>query len=78
MPFSQMVKDLAFARAGGRCECTRLCWSHVGQRCNADLTWQDWEAHHIVSQLAGGADTLANCEVLCVPCHQNTHSYGRS
>jgi 5-methylcytosine-specific restriction endonuclease McrA len=31
-----------------------------------------WEAHHIVSQEAGGESTLSNCEILCWDCHSRT------
>jgi hypothetical protein len=76
MAFSQEVKDQAWRRAGGKCECTReTCPEHTG-RCNAALTAGKWHAHHIVSEDADGPDTLSNCEALCVPCHENTVSYG--
>jgi 5-methylcytosine-specific restriction endonuclease McrA len=75
MAFPQTVKDAAYRRAGGRCECTRTSCGHIG-RCPRPLS-AGWEAHHIVSQLAGGADTLANCEALCLACHRDTLSYGR-
>jgi 5-methylcytosine-specific restriction endonuclease McrA len=74
VPFPQSVKDAAYRRAGGRCQCTRWTCGHSG-RCNRSLQ-SGWHAHHITSQEAGGADTLANCEALCVPCHENTRSYG--
>jgi hypothetical protein len=79
MPFSETVKDQAFARSGGRCECHRDHTGenapHHGGRCPKTFTRHaSWEAHHIS---AGGPDTLSNCEVLCVPCHELTRSYGR-
>ena len=74
MAFSQAVKDAAYQRAGGKCECRRLSCKHIG-RCPRPLVY-GWDAHHIVSQSAGGSDTLANCEALCVACHKNTLSYG--
>lgn len=47
MAFSQATKDAAYARAGGRCECTmRGCPHHHG-RCNATLRG-GWHAHHRV------------------------------
>jgi len=72
MPFSQSVKNAAYRRAGGRCECARLNCGHRG-RCNRLLT--RWHAHHKLSQAAGGAHSLNNCEALCVPCHQRTRSF---
>lgn len=35
-----------------------------------------WHAHHRIAEAAGGDDTLSNCEVLCIPCHQKTATYG--
>lgn len=83
MAFPQSVLNEAFwRRANGKCECTRRCPSHVGRRCNRILDPSNqnpagkWHAHHVVSQDAGGTDTLENCEILCVDCHKNTESYG--
>jgi 5-methylcytosine-specific restriction endonuclease McrA len=75
MPFTQSVKDAAYRRAGGKCECRRSTCTHIG-RCLRPLSL-GWDAHHIVSQDAGGSDALANCEALCLTCHKNTLSYGR-
>lgn len=75
MAFSEATKQAALSRAGYRCECRRLTCSHV-LRCGALLVAGRWHAHHKTSQLAGGADTLDNCEALCIPCHENTRSYG--
>lgn len=41
-----------------------------------DGAWGAWEAHHKVSVVAGGSDTLSNCEILCMDCHKKTGSYG--
>jgi 5-methylcytosine-specific restriction endonuclease McrA len=77
MAFSDKVKQAAFRRSGGLCECRRKGHGHVG-RCATRLTATSGEYHHITSVLAGGSDGLANCEYLCGPCHQKTRSYGRS
>lgn len=80
MPFSESVKDQAFARSGGRCECHREhpganSAPHHGGRCPRTFgRYGAWEAHHSV---AGGPDTLSNCEALCTTCHQLTGTYGR-
>lgn len=82
MAFSETVKAQAFTRSGGRCECQRqhqgLSASHHGGRCSTTLTRLGgrWEAHHKVAVIAGGSDTLSNCEVLCLTCHQLTLTYG--
>lgn len=79
MAFSEEVKRAAFSRAGGRCQCERLaCTVHRTLKCDATLTGGRWHAHHKTASSVGGADTLSNCEVLCIPCHENTPSYGRS
>jgi 5-methylcytosine-specific restriction endonuclease McrA len=75
MAFPQSVIDALWERSGGRCECRRTSCGHAG-RCNVPLTSGNWQAHHIVSVQAGGTDTLSNAEALCIPCHQNTGSYG--
>ena len=75
MAFSQDTKDAALLRAGVKCECTRTtCGHHIG-RCYATL--DEWHAHHMTAVSSGGSDILSNCEALCVPCHENTGTYGR-
>jgi 5-methylcytosine-specific restriction endonuclease McrA len=82
MAFSESIKDQAYTRSDGRCECTRqhvgLNANHHGGRCPKTFTRYggQWEAHHIVSVLAGGPDTLSNCQVLCIHCHELTRTYG--
>lgn len=76
MPFPESIKDLAFARARGRCECRRSRHGH-GLRCGALLTRSIARFHHVTAQSVGGGDGLSNCEVLCVGCHADTPSYGR-
>jgi 5-methylcytosine-specific restriction endonuclease McrA len=84
MAFSETIKDQAFARSGGRCECARqhpgrLNAPHNGGRCSATFTRQgSWEAHHKTAVAAGGSDSLSNCEALCVTCHRLTDTYGAS
>lgn len=71
MAFSEATKDAAFKRSGGRCECTRQHGSHPRGRCTATFTRHgNWQAHHITAVSSGGPDTLSNCEVLCVKCHE--------
>jgi hypothetical protein len=78
MAFSEAVKQAALARSQFRCECRRISHRHPGGRCNVWLVTGGYQVHHVTSQLAGGSDTLDNAEVLCIPCHENTASYGRS
>lgn len=75
--FSEQAKQAALVRAGYRCECRRISHRHPGGRCNAWLG-NGAQIHHKTASLVGGPDTLDNAEALCVPCHENTASYGRS
>ncbi|MFQ5574093.1 MAG: HNH endonuclease [Terriglobia bacterium] len=79
MTFPETVKDQAFARSGGRCECrrqhARQNTPHHDSRCTKLFArhGEQWEAHHIMT---GGPDTLSNCEALCLACHK-THLHIR-
>lgn len=77
MAFSLETRQAALKRAGYRCECNRLLCSHYG-RCTTLLAPGRWHAHHKTAVSVGGSDALSNCEALCIPCHENTLSYGRS
>ncbi len=77
MPFPKAVKEAAFTRSGGRCECDRT--SHGGHpkgRCQTKISTLSVDYHHVRSRKVGGPDTLANCEALCRKCHRLTKSYG--
>lgn len=85
MAFSNEVVLTAWQRAGGRCECGRSGCGHGPWHCGKVLNWNargndyaydGWEAHHKVAVMHGGSDTLSNCQILCIPCHKNTPSYG--
>ena len=86
MAFSDDVVRIAWYRAGARCECGRSGCGHVSWKCGKLLNWNSrgsdyalggWEAHHKVAVSSGGSDALSNCEILCIPCHKKTLSYGR-
>lgn len=86
MAFSSTVILQAWNRSGGRCECGRSTCGHGYSRCGKYLVWTargddhspyGWEAHHKTAVASGGADTLSNCEILCIPCHKKTGTYGR-
>ena len=62
MAFSDSVKNAAFRRAGGRCECRRRVCGHAG-RCSKSLA-NGWHAHHITSQ-AGPEQTRSATARLC-------------
>lgn len=72
MSFSDSVVDQAWTRSGGRCECTLTGHGH-SERCGHELLRDRrgaepsycWEAH---KKVAGGDDSLDNCEILCHQC----------
>lgn len=66
MAFSKDIKQTALERANFKCE-----------KCGKKVTMDTCEAHHKHSVRAGGSDTLSNCQILCVNCHQETRTYGR-
>ena len=83
MPFPETVKDAAYLRSGGRCECTRQHGGrsalHSGGRCPSQFgRIRGWEAHHIVDEAMGGDNTLSNCQSLCIACHDLTQLLGDS
>jgi len=77
----------AFEAAGGQCECRRkTCTVKHKGRCPEHFDWDErdtadnpkaWQGHHWRAQSTGGTDKVTNCEILCVPCHISTSSYGR-
>ncbi|AGP40762.1 HNH endonuclease [Sorangium cellulosum] len=77
----------AFEAAGGRCQCERKeCDEGHADRCPNEFAPEDrggaddpdaWQAHHWRARSRGGTDNQANCEIVCVPCHKSTDSYGR-
>lgn len=84
MAFSIQTKLQRFIAIGGRCECARAQHMHPLGRCNILLDiynralGQQWEAHHRTADRLDGGDGISNCEILCIWCHQNTVSFGRS
>ena len=76
MAFSESIKDEAFKRSGGMCECTRTSHLNHTGRCSKILTRYGTEYYHVVSQDAGGTEDLSNCEVLCTICHRQIRSNG--
>lgn len=65
--------------------CTKTCALSADESFLVNLTgdvsrysYPGFEFHHKVAQSSDGDDTLSNCEFLCIDCHKNTGSYGRS
>lgn len=63
--FTKRTMREALNRSGGFCE--GLLPS--GERCNANLWQKPRHFDHIIPDAIGGPNDVANCAVLCVPCH---------
>jgi hypothetical protein len=73
MEFPDSVKDAAFRRSGGQCECMNTSHSHTG-RCKTTITRNSAQYRGVPVNPRAGAETLVNCEVLCVTCHKESAS----
>lgn len=78
MPFPEDVIKEAFKRSGGRCECTSdhdgdVNAPHLEGRCRRTFSEEfgGWIAHHKVSIINGGDNSLENCEIICDGCHKH-------
>lgn len=69
---------MAWARAGGRCQCRRGVHGHQ-EECGRELFWEArgrdrgpgaWEAHCRGGAGDGENGESAACEILCWPCHR--------
>ena len=74
MEFSQQIKEQAYKRSGGKCECVRTTHGHSG-RCNAKFAMK-WHIHPKSSLRSKEDLSLANSEVLCSPCHESRQLLG--
>ena len=68
MPFSVGVKDEAFERSHGRCECRRPMHAHKSGRCEHAVGRHTAQYHAVEEGESGVADTAKNCRVLCAHC----------
>lgn len=57
--FSKKTRDQAAQRAAGKCQC-----------CGLPFGGKPMRFDHILPAALGGEATLANCQVLCEPCHK--------
>lgn len=63
--FTKQVRREALTRSNGLCEGLLP----DGTRCNANLWQKARHFDHIIPDAIGGDNSLTNCQVLCVPCH---------
>ena len=74
MPFSDNVKQAAFQRSTGRCECNSTHTGiseplHRGGRCPSTFESSGgWDVRHKVAELAGGGTAMENAQVVCLTC----------
>jgi hypothetical protein len=68
MSFSESVKDAAFKKSGGQCECGRKTHGHTG-RCANRVGRHTAEYFAQILPADGGSDELDNCLVLCKSCY---------
>lgn len=61
LEFSRKVRNQVFDRANGRCE---------NKRCGAILKPGEGEYDHILPAELGGDASVANCMLICRPCHK--------
>ena len=68
--FADSVKNDAFARSHGICECRRANHRHTGGRCRARITRWGAVFNQDTVQMRGPQDSLENCVAMCVACHR--------
>lgn len=66
--FGKPVKRAALKRADGRCE---GLLPDTGERCPCLLVAGRYHFDHVIADGLGGKPEIANCAVLCVPCHDD-------
>jgi len=68
MSFTADIKDEAFARSQGRCECRRPQHAHKSGRCHHTVDRHGAQYHPVEHGESAGVDTVKNCRVLCAHC----------
>lgn len=69
--YSAILSTLAKIAAGNHCQCVNPGCGHAGP-CNAIVEGDGWRARYRVALSDGGADSLGNCEVVCLACHERS------
>ena len=68
MLFSVETKMKALLRSEDRCECiSDVCGDH-DERCQESIQQGKWKAW---AKVAGGPETLDNCELICHSCAEH-------
>jgi hypothetical protein len=74
--FSQQVKQEAWNRCRGRCECVCNCWNHAPGMCGADLIPGLAIPRRVLEGRSEDSFELNNCELVCMPCAMHLQIYG--
>ncbi len=75
---SDATRDAAFARAAGRCECTRVCPTHARDRCRQALVPGLWRLYARNPSQTGDPETAADYQAFCLTCYLNAENYRAS
>ena len=72
--FSRKTRRQAWERANGQCEGTLYrtdpAAGPITFRCTAPIDLGRFEYDHEIPDWMGGDNSLSNCVLLCLPCHQ--------
>ena len=71
LAFSEAVRQLAWQRSGGQCECTGSCWHHPPGRCHVRPLPGLWATSYRPVWFGGDPESLDNCFVVCIPCQEH-------
>ena len=75
MTLSETVKERAYKRSGGQCECSKTGHGHFG-RCDSMVTRYGAQFH--LKDHGEIEPTLSSVEVLCLFCFRQTAAQSRS
>ena len=71
---SDATRDAAFARAAGRCECTRVCPTHARDRCRQVLVPGLWRIYSRKPIQTGAPETVTDYRAFCLTCYVNAEN----
>ena len=75
MSFTKETKNKIFDNAKGHCQ---KCDKQIVRNNHTEGQRGAWHAHHSTSVASGGGNNASNGKALCVSCHKDTKTYGKS